>query len=246
MRYRHNPPKPSYGVPQTAPNISDLPSEDQAEAGPVVHWNDLKKGDFYVCFNPESYEVKFCEVRAVERKANCVLISRWVHDTYNTNTSVWTEDKKDSEEGKRKGTWVIHVWEQNQRHTRIVRRMAGKADAILNDLFGSTDRAKVNRRRQDSGYQVAHRSMFSQARSALDGALLLLGLSFESNSQDLRKVIRKVAFSWHPDRRIVFIEEKRGTEAEFERESKKYYDALATVQDYIHKKEQLGVTNGSA
>lgn len=238
----------NYNAPPHIPSVSALPKEDQAEVGPVIHWNDLKPHDFFVLFDPETYEIKFCETTTVERKPNCVIVKRIIHDIYDTSrpkhSSDWKEDVYTIHEGKRKGTWVVHEWNQSLRKTRSIRRVTAKADRILDDLLGVGGRAKVNARRQDEGYQVAHRSLFSDARSALNLALALLGLNFESNLQDLRKAVRTVALNWHPDRKLVFLEGK-GTEAEFERESKKYYDALATAQDYIQKKEQLGaMSNG--
>lgn len=234
-------------TPSDPPEIKMLPKTQADEVGGLISWNDLKVGDHFVVLKPENRFIDFCEVDRVVRKSNCVIIRRRVIDQYDTISRSIQEGKYTIEEGKRKGTWCVYFWDQNLRKQREIRGMKDKADSILSDLFGRTsDNARRAKERRDTGsYQVAHRSMFANARNRLDRALDLLEMTHESTAQDFKKVTRAIAMSWHPDRKLVYIGEKKGTEEQFERESRKYYDALSEVQDFIRKRDSMEATNGN-
>lgn len=92
-------------------------------------------------------------------------------------------------------------------------------------------RAKLAEERR--AYAKARRSL-QQAREVEVNSFTILGINENVTEQEFKAIRKKFMLKWHPDR----VHSSGMSQEEFERESKKYTDALSWVQTYLSNKSK--------
>lgn len=88
---------------------------------------------------------------------------------------------------------------------------------------------------------VSQRNLLVTARNTLHDSFSLLGMDSEISEEEFKQRSRRLLLDWHPDKAAVFVLERKGSQATFERQSKLVTDALAEVRSYIEGRDKLKI-----
>lgn len=93
--------------------------------------------------------------------------------------------------------------------------------------------AKAKLAEERKAYAKARKAL-QQARTVEETSFSILGISENISEKDFSILKKKVMLKWHPDR----IHASSLSKEEFEKESKKYTDALSWVSNYLSNKSK--------
>lgn len=195
-------------------------------------WNDLKpnqqimverlvKGSTYYFFG---------EVDNLERLRNCYMLHLRIDEVWSDYLQLSDYDVKEMfskaaiiaghpvARWKKTSGSIVYMWDPYGSST------PSKSNDPLDDLL----RKKAAHR---AAY-VAHRHLLGQLRSELSSALELVGLTRESDADELKRVRRQLMLEWHPDKEAAYVA-KGGKPAAFRLKSKQYTDAISRVSQYL-------------
>ena len=110
-------------------------------------------------------------------------------------------------------------------------RNSSEIEVFLLESVSFDAKAKLAEERK--AYAKARRAL-QQAREVENNSFTILGLTEDVTEKEFKQVRKKIMLQWHPDR----VGSSNLSKEDFERESKKFTDALSWVENYLSNKSK--------